>query len=324
MNIDVKSVADEFAAAIQQYLIGEEEQQLLELFRFLPFDSVEELFASTFHFMEEQIGFDNLTLEQIYDLDLKKLAYDYMRSVDLSTVPDEAIEKFEDYKEIVGKFGRIVLFEILVPMLEEVDPQLVIGLKQKLEKLITGVSNIEGFDEKEIFEALKFDNLVIEIDDVKAIGPAKPQDKKIGYFRWGGVWERHKLDKLAMLLHEDYELIKNQKEFVNLFDADENNPVYVRCNPDKLEHLALLIYRLYKRDELGKRIIRLSSGKGYWDTAQISFVDFSKKSLAKNLKRLSSDINKNLKACPDVVRDVEEIIKELKKQNHGTLRDDTE
>lgn len=118
--------------------------------------------------------------------------------------------------------------------------------------------------------------------------------------------DKGNLEELVdVLLKRGY--LRSKKELFKLF----NNPGakdMVRWNRDKLEYLALLIYRLYN-----EKYFIITKSKGYFLYAERHFADFNgKKMKRKELKNLSYEVNADKRRYSYVHKEIKEIIALIK------------
>jgi len=129
-------------------------------------------------------------------------------------------------------------------------------------------------------------------------------DPRLCSLKWNDIGN---LDYLVCILKERG-YIWSKKELYRLF----NNPGVddmVRWKGDKLEYLALLLYRLYN-----EKYFIIKRGKGYLSYAEWYFTDFAgKKMKRKTLKYLSSEVNTNKIRYAYVHKEIDEIIKAISK-----------
>jgi hypothetical protein len=121
---------------------------------------------------------------------------------------------------------------------------------------------------------------------------------------WTGKGNLHYL--IDILKERGYILVK--KELYDLFKDPYNCPD-VRWNGDKLEYLALLIYRL-----CNEGFITLKVNKGNFSFAERHFTDFAGNKIKKNtLKNLSYEMNADKSRYSYVHDEINEIIARISK-----------
>jgi hypothetical protein len=112
---------------------------------------------------------------------------------------------------------------------------------------------------------------------------------------------------IDILKERGYILVK--KELYDLFKDPYNCPD-VRWNGDKLEYLALLIYRL-----CNEGFITLKVNKGNFSFAERHFTDFAgNKMKKKSLKNLCSKVNVEKDSYAHVHEEIDEIINAISKK----------
>jgi len=125
--------------------------------------------------------------------------------------------------------------------------------------------------------------------------------KSKALYRWKGG--DSKLRFLAQILEEEYNLMKGQKAFVELFSGKD---VIVKWNGKNWKTLAHLLFRLKE-----EHIFQPMGNKGYFEFAQAHFQDYSGNSPIVLLRKLSSQIDFQSTENLQAKKVVDQIIKSL-------------
>jgi hypothetical protein len=121
------------------------------------------------------------------------------------------------------------------------------------------------------------------------------------------------LNNLADLIFKK-NYIFSENEFKQLF-AELHNDAKIRCNANKLLHMAYLLYRL-KEDNF----FLVLCNKGYFSYAEEHFTDFEGNNLRKNkLKNLSSKVNTNKDKYRFICKEIDDIINAISNDQKGLL-----
>ena len=313
MDKDDKRVILEFINQVKGSLLSDEDidlfmelQSKIDVFEFI--SAIEEFWET------EGAPYTNLrSIEDFKNIDLTAVALSLLKFLKSKNIVDERFYTREELIPFIFKLIRISL-NIARKVLAPLDPGLLENLLHSAKVSIAEISYIEGEDPSEMLEALNIDGLL----NLTALDKAKlPQltinaeEKKVPkvYFIWVGPAAA--LDLLARLLHEEYDLIKQQSRFIKLFNSNGQEVSCANWRKERLEHLACLIYKLYKE----KKWIKLSHGKGYWGLAQQSFVDFSGENLSKDLRKVSSMVNNSKDTNNQIIKEIDEILAETERSS---------
>jgi len=124
------------------------------------------------------------------------------------------------------------------------------------------------------------------------------------------VWNKDvkKLDKLAKVISEDYDIIKVPARFKNYFlKADEKK--HLSVNEKKIGHFVYLIDRLIQ-----DKFVILKGGKGFWALLAETTFDYENNLLDKNkskFKTINSNLKKEINYNNQIINEIEAIFKQI-------------
>lgn len=247
------------------------------------------------------------TVDMVTEVEL--LIYHINSSI-VSMIEDSEFKWF--IKSLIAKVARILIYEIKSILAENEFSILAVEVNKAIEKS----EYIYGYNGQELRDFLQIESF---IEKKEALIPPKiavfelsMPEQKLGW-----CVDKRFLKRLAEILCSDYDCIKSKNEFIEVFDNDVSikSKKRVRWNPDKIGHLAYLLHCLYKKDKnpLGKCCFK-AEGKGYFQTAQIWFEDYSNNPIKKLLRKLSSDITKKPHLYEREITDIKAIMQECAKK----------
>lgn len=226
-------------------------------------------------FFIKEIKIESLTLNDVEQMDLHKLAYRFSVYANIATpVIKNELER-QVVRNLIAKIGRVFLHQVLFPEIIKYNPNLAYSIKSLLKRNINEIARIENWNPHRIFDQLKID----ELPGNPVIGYRLEQgqelkntetDKTKTYFVCNFTEETAR--KLANVLI-DGQILTAINPFIGLLFSHGCNIMPVKCSKENLPLLVHLIYTMYNTKVGKKRLLQMNFGKGYFKFAQENILD---------------------------------------------------
>jgi len=227
--------------------------------------------------------------DQLKANQIKTIAYSFLKRFNEELVKIQQAEEKELLKKLLAKIAKGIVIEI-----QQEAPTHAFQIKRSIEQGFEQAVLLEGYNQKD------FENYFqLGYTDVSKVGVSVTNVKVMERLIWDD--KKANLEKLALLLKNDYSCIKSKNEFLSFFNGPDQKVIHF--DRKRFDLLIFLIHKLYD-----KSIIRLKGGKGLWRLVSVRFADFNNKPMDFNpAKRLHSLKGKKvLKSALE--KDVEEIL----------------
>lgn len=304
-NILKQTISNFINDEIACYFIADDELQIIkEIDSRISLDKLFDAFIS--YFMTRST-LNIASFQEFQNVNLRKEAFQLLKYLKEQKVFDESLFEIEGLLEVAIKFVKVAMLvgkDYLTPFIPQ---EQILSIIQQFVKSMTEIGYVFGGDPKEIIDMLQINELFPEALDTEASTPAKTQKR----FYTLNKMTLGQLNKLAKILQEDYGCIKYPASFVNLFTSNGKSGV-AYWNKDKIKYLARLIYELMDREWIDVG----GSGAGrkpFFKIAQLGFVDFSKKELKSDLKKMSSRIQGQPHKYASIIENVDAILDNCQK-----------
>lgn len=316
ISISQNISADEVAKKLEQYFVSDHGDLVAALALFA-FGSLAEFLKTIGEFFNERFDLDNLTREEIEDLDYKGLAYAFANKLKIERplVSNKFIKS--QVVSIYAKLGRLFIHEILFPELAKIDPKLALSVKNQMKRAVGAVAIIEGVEKSYAYDLLKIDDVNIDCQvsllPPKAMTAVEGRRKNYGlmtvYFKT--ILTEGQVDKLAKTLKSSYGIIFSVAEFRGLIFSDGQWDGSLKIRKSKQKTFAWLMAQMCKPENKSEpKFIFLNKGGGYWKLLQGLVIDENEEWLDCEFAKICNEIrNDDTEEHHEIKRVVEEILK---------------
>jgi hypothetical protein len=257
-------------------------------------------------YLAENLKLDNLTPEYIESLPLLDVTQDIALhfNIDIRKIANQG--DIEDQKQSVIIIVKAVFIAFFNIMKTEKSEEAAYRFACDFENALDIAHTIHNGLEK-LIEAIPFEKLKDECLQTTQLINSKIQQYSV-HFEWQK--DQAILEKLCLLIHKEYNIIKAPAQFRKLMNGSNN--AQIKVNEDKIGHFVYLISSLRKDGWL-----QIRKGKGFWVLLADVTINYDGEKLSKtknSLKTLSHKINKKSEKYLLIINEIEDILKELTRE----------
>jgi|JI7StandDraft_1071085.scaffolds.fasta_scaffold01434_3 hypothetical protein len=290
--------------------------QLLAALSAIGVGNIEDLIIKLSRFFSEQVDLDNINIDTIQKLDLRKMCYQFVKELGIKKGDlGDAAQK----KQMIGaymKLGRLYIHEIIFPELIETNTNLAFSLLNLLKRTTRAIALSENVSQEAAVAMLQLNEIDIPLHKQLTGSPDGYHLTKECFITLGNA-EIRDMELIARILHQDYDAIVKKNAFVSLVSSNGYEIDLMEIRSSKVKLIVHLLYRMsapYHKEQ--KPLIKMNKGKGFWKFLQENLIDESGNTIPRLLRKISSEVNSE-SGHNQIMEDVKNILTPVyNKHNH--------
>jgi hypothetical protein len=254
-------------------------------------DNIEELIIKLSLFFSEQVDLDNIDIETIQRLDLRKMCYQFVKELGIKKEDLGDADQKQQMISAYMKLGRLYIHEIIFPELIETNINLAFSLLNLLKRTTRAIALSENISQETAVAMLQLNEIDIPLQRQIARSPDGYRLTRECFITMANADIRD-MEVIARLLHQDYDAIVKKSAFIRLVSSTGEEIDLMEIRSSKVKMIVHLLYRMscpYHKEQ--KPLIKMNKGKGFWKFLQENLIDESGNTIPRLLRQISSEVN---------------------------------